>query len=851
MLWEPRAPLSTPRRLLAAAVHDGRIYTFGGCGSPCFQPPFHTSTFEETRVEVYDPGTNSWSVGAPLPAILFGAAAAAPGNDRIYVLGGQLTGNLTQEYDPAADSWALRAPLPTPRHGLAAVALGGRVYALGGSGPTGAVEVYDPATDSWSARAPLPTPRVFLAAAVLDGRIYAVGGSPDCCGSARTAAVEVYDPAADAWTAAVPLPVAMQVSAAAALGGKLYVFGGFIPGQGARAATFVYDPAVGAWSAGPELPRGRDQAPTAVLGRCAHLVGGSVSCHCQPLADHERLCAGDDDPRQADLGIVKDDGVARICPGEAVTYAIEAANHGPADVAGARVRDDFPPGLTDVTWSCAASGGARCGAVDGAGPIDQLVDLPAGGAVAYVAGGTVAPDFCGRLVNAATVEPPAGVGDPALGNDRATDRDGPRGVELEIAAGNGVERVRTGDTVTYTVRVGNPGRCPTAARVRDDFPGLTGVAWSCAPSGGARCGEAGGSGPIDQRVHLPTGGEATYTATGLVAAVSGTTLCNTATAEAPCASAESTDCDPVDPVPVCSVDLSIVADPPTLTATAGDLLRYRWRVTNSGPDAAAGAPVRAIPPPVFADAPAWSCSPAARCTPEAGAGVLASRVDLLAGETVTFTVEGRLRPDVACSFVAAATVEPPPRCVSADPAAGRATADLVVFPPPPGMRACKTVTGDPVPGGTVRYRIVLLNPGPFAQADNRGSELVDLLPAALIPTETTASAGTVRVEARTLIWDGPVPAGGTVTIDLAAAVVGAFPPPLCNQGKVFSDPDGDGDNDRASTTDDPFRAGAHDPTCLEPSAPPAIPTLPATGLLALAALLAAAALARLRSARRA
>jgi uncharacterized repeat protein (TIGR01451 family) len=164
------------------------------------------------------------------------------------------------------------------------------------------------------------------------------------------------------------------------------------------------------------------------------------------------------------------------------------------------------------------------------------------------------------------------------------------------------------------------------------------------------------------------------------------------------------------------------------------------------------------------------------------------------------------------------------------------------------VRACKTVSGDLRAGGVVRYRIVLLNPGPFDQGDNQGSELVDLLPAALTMIEATASAPEVRIEGRNVIWNGAVPAGGTVTIDITASIgAGALAPPLCNRGKLFTDPDGDGDNDEASATDDPRLPGASDPTCLDTLVPLEVPTLPAAGLLALVLLLAAAGFRRLRS----
>ena len=55
-------------------------------------------------------------------------------------------------------------------------------------------------------------------------------------------------------------------------------------------------------------------------------------------------------------------------------------------VGGARVTDLFT-GLTGVTWTAAFAGGAT-GTATGTGPINELVDLPAGGTVTYTATGT-------------------------------------------------------------------------------------------------------------------------------------------------------------------------------------------------------------------------------------------------------------------------------------------------------------------------------------------------------------------------------------------------------------------------------------------------------------------------------
>jgi uncharacterized repeat protein (TIGR01451 family) len=124
---------------------------------------------------------------------------------------------------------------------------------------------------------------------------------------------------------------------------------------------------------------------------------------------------------QADLAITKTDGVTTAVPGGSVTYTVTASNAGPDPVVGGTVADTFPAVLT-CTWTCVGAGGGTCTAA-GAGNINDLVNLPAGGSVTYTLTGTVATGTTGSLSNTATVSAPAGVTDPTPGNNSATDTD--------------------------------------------------------------------------------------------------------------------------------------------------------------------------------------------------------------------------------------------------------------------------------------------------------------------------------------------------------------------------------------------------------------------------------------------
>ncbi|WP_257385889.1 DUF11 domain-containing protein [Tahibacter caeni] len=87
-----------------------------------------------------------------------------------------------------------------------------------------------------------------------------------------------------------------------------------------------------------------------------------------------------------------------------------------------------------------------------------------------------------------------------------------------------------GAPLTYTITVSNGGPAAATATVVDVFPsGYTGVNWTCLASGGATC-PASGSGNITHNITLASGGLATYTVVGTVAASTSGAFGNSVTA---------------------------------------------------------------------------------------------------------------------------------------------------------------------------------------------------------------------------------------------------------------------------------------------------------------------------------
>jgi uncharacterized repeat protein (TIGR01451 family) len=175
------------------------------------------------------------------------------------------------------------------------------------------------------------------------------------------------------------------------------------------------------------------------------------------------------------------DGLGGVAPGEAVTYLIAVENHGPSNVAQARVIDIFPPEFESVTWECTGSGGGLC-PFSGVGNIDTIVSLPVGARVTFVATGVVNNLASGRLVNTATVSG-IGVVDPNPGNNSATDDDTvlSPATDLVAAIADDSDIAIPGGRIDYNITIASLGPSyATAARISDIVPAaLHNVEWTC------------------------------------------------------------------------------------------------------------------------------------------------------------------------------------------------------------------------------------------------------------------------------------------------------------------------------------------------------------------------------------
>ncbi|MBW8311506.1 MAG: tandem-95 repeat protein [Rhizobium sp.] len=231
--------------------------------------------------------------------------------------------------------------------------------------------------------------------------------------------------------------------------------------------------------------------------------------------------------RDADLAISKT-GPANVAAGGPLQYVLTVTSLGPDAADGATVTDNMPAGITGVSITCAATGGAVCPDTTGLTTLSALAvpTFPSGGQLTFTIDGT-APAAATTLSNTGTVGAPAGTNDPTPGNNSAGPVDTTVQAALDLATTGTLTTagtIRTGDAVAYAFTVTNNGPvAATGAPFALPMPsGLAGASWTCAPV--PACGTGSGTGDIALSLTLANGEALTINITGTAPATTPATI---------------------------------------------------------------------------------------------------------------------------------------------------------------------------------------------------------------------------------------------------------------------------------------------------------------------------------------
>ncbi|HEX8747520.1 MAG TPA: kelch repeat-containing protein, partial [Pyrinomonadaceae bacterium] len=279
LTWTQVAPIPVARYESPATVAAGKVYVLGGFISDSLQAT--------SRVDVYDPGSNTWARGTDMPVPLTHHAVAV--DDQAIWIAGGFQGDFpgtgisnVWKYDVATGVWSEGPPLPGVRAGGAMVCVGRELHFFGGT-------LNDRHTDSadhwvlnldnpvgWVNSTPMTSGRVHHSAAVVNGKIYLIGGGHNHDSFTDINTVEVYDPATGQWAARQSLSLARShfEPGTFVVNERIIIAGGKGLSADQLSNVSEYNPATNTWRELTPLPGGLRAVVAQVVGNTIVTTGG-------------------------------------------------------------------------------------------------------------------------------------------------------------------------------------------------------------------------------------------------------------------------------------------------------------------------------------------------------------------------------------------------------------------------------------------------------------------------------------------------------------------------------------------------------------------------------------------------
>jgi N-acetylneuraminic acid mutarotase len=279
IVWESQSPLPEPRAALLHGIADGRLLAAGGTlwkqGRKLWS----------TRCDLFDPRTNTWSAGPPLPMPRADSAVVEIGGEFLF-FGGTSDGRVLDDVLVyGTTGWRSRPEmrLPAPRSYSNAALAGRRVYLFGGLERAGEIgsasrDVWmwslDRPTNGWQHVASMPEPaRSNYGFAVVDGKAYVFGGvAPEGAGFRNLSESWSYDFGANAWTPIPPVPAATRAWSAVVWQNSILLLGGYT--DQFVASVQRYSPITREFTYSGDLPKGLADARFLPIGDSLFVTGG-------------------------------------------------------------------------------------------------------------------------------------------------------------------------------------------------------------------------------------------------------------------------------------------------------------------------------------------------------------------------------------------------------------------------------------------------------------------------------------------------------------------------------------------------------------------------------------------------
>jgi hypothetical protein len=268
---QPRSPMPAPPRTeVVGAFWEGKVVVLSG---------LHQDDSPSNQVDFYDPASDTWTTGPPLPMALHHAGIGVL-DGRLYVVGGYASSPngwmpVAEVRSLGADEtrWRDEPSLAGPRGALAVASTGDALVAVGGTGngDLRRTEILASGATEWQTGPDLRVRREHLAATAVGSRVYAIGGRAGTLESNRRS-VESFAVGEDSWRAEADLNEARGGIGAATVGDTACVAGGEAPGG--RTVGPVECLTDDGWQQVGTLENPRHGVAVISSGRGLHVIGG-------------------------------------------------------------------------------------------------------------------------------------------------------------------------------------------------------------------------------------------------------------------------------------------------------------------------------------------------------------------------------------------------------------------------------------------------------------------------------------------------------------------------------------------------------------------------------------------------
>ncbi|MGU3375273.1 Kelch repeat-containing protein [Chryseobacterium sp. M5A1_1a] len=171
-----------------SAIHNGRIYVFGGSGLNGA-----ATTVFSNKFQYYDIASDTWN---PLPDMP--TAREAKGkivNDKLYVIGGfnGTPSRLINVYDLNTNLWIDRYTMPVGISGHSLAVYGNKIFIAGGANNQSFLAYFDTTTHKLHQLSSNMIPRRHAAVEVHNHKLYIIGGSTTSLTSSALKSIQVAD----------------------------------------------------------------------------------------------------------------------------------------------------------------------------------------------------------------------------------------------------------------------------------------------------------------------------------------------------------------------------------------------------------------------------------------------------------------------------------------------------------------------------------------------------------------------------------------------------------------------------------------------------------------------------------